>query len=90
METKLKKVVNTYFMEKISNTLFCMLNDRKLEIMCTHFDDIVTVVNPSLIIIKLEELKVGINSIKNIVTYMENYNVNDCIVLYRLVIGILE
>ena len=69
-------------MEKISTTLFAMLRDRGLEIECTHFDDPVTLVNKSLVVIKIEDPKIGINSVKYISTSMESFNVNHAIVLY--------
>jgi DNA-directed RNA polymerase I, II, and III subunit RPABC1 len=59
------------------------MKDRNVEINCKDFQSNVTVVNPSLIVIKLEDLKVGINSVKTISTHMENYNVSHCIVLYN-------
>ena len=69
-------------MEKISKTLFSMLRDRNVEIECIHFDDQITRVNNDLIVIKIEEPKVGINSVKSIATSLDEYNVNHAIVLY--------
>lgn len=69
-------------MEKISATLFAMLRDRNVVIECTHFDDPVTLVNNDLVVIKIEDPKIGINSVKYISTSLENYNVNHAIVLY--------
>lgn len=69
-------------MEKITETLFCMLGDRNIDIMCKDFSNPVTVVNPSLLVIQIEDQKVGINSVKFIATTMESYNINHCIVLY--------
>lgn len=60
-----------------------MLRDRNVEIECTHFDDQITRVNNEIIVIKIEEPKVGINSVKSIATSLEEYNVNHAIVLYN-------
>jgi DNA-directed RNA polymerase I, II, and III subunit RPABC1 len=60
-----------------------MLKDRNIDIQCENFNDTVTLVNPTLIVIKLGDAKVGINSVKNISSYMENYDVNHAIVLYN-------
>lgn len=70
-------------MEKISETLFTMLKDRKYHVQCNDFDSNITVVNKDLIIIKIEEPKVGINSVKYIASSLDDYNVNHCIVLYN-------
>ena len=69
-------------MEKINATLNAMLKDRGLTIECKDFDSPVTLVNDSLVVIKIEEPKVGINSVKYISTSMESYNVKHAIVLY--------
>lgn len=69
-------------MEKITETLFCMLRDRNYEIKCDHFENTITVVNDNLILIKIEEPKVGINSIKFISSSLDDYNVSHAIVLY--------
>lgn len=70
-------------MEKVSKTLFSMLRDRNIEIECTHFNDLITVVNKDLIVIKVEENKVGINTVKSIASSLEDYNANHAIVLYN-------
>ena len=69
-------------MEKITETLFCMLHDRNIDIMCDDFSNPITIVNPSLLVIQIEDQKVGINSVKFIATTMESYEINHCIVLY--------
>ena len=82
---KLKILINNLIirMEKITKTLFCMLNDRNISIQCTNFENNVTLVNPNLLVIKLEEPKVGINSVKTIASHLESYNTSHCIVLYN-------
>ena len=70
-------------MEKITNTLFSMLRDRNIEIECTDFNSAITVVNKDLIVIKIDENKVGINTVKSIASSLEDYDANHAIVLYN-------
>ena len=70
-------------MEKITNTLMTILHDRLLEVKCKDFDALITVVNDSLIVIKIDDAKVGINTVKYIASSLEDYKVNHAIVLYN-------
>lgn len=70
-------------MDNVHTTLMCMLQDRNYTINCTDFESKITLVNPNLIVIKIEEPKVGINSVKFVASSIEDYNVNHAIVLYN-------
>tara|TARA_B110000977_G_scaffold193152_1_gene267717 strand:+ start:3880 stop:4374 length:495 start_codon:yes stop_codon:yes gene_type:complete len=59
-----------------------MLEDRKLQIQCNDFDRHITIINADLILIKLEDSKIGINSVKTIALHLKDYEVKHCIVLY--------
>lgn len=71
-------------MEKVVDTLQCMIKDRNYTVTDDlAFDEPVNKINDNLIVIFVEEAKVGINTIKNIEKYFEETQTSHAIVIYN-------
>lgn len=70
-------------MNKVSDTLIQLFKDREIENNCISFFEPINKVNDDWIVMLCEDSKIGINTIKNIISDMERENVKNAIVLYH-------
>ena len=81
---RFKQVVIIIVMEKVFDTLQCMIKDRNYTVTDNlDFGEPVIKVNDDLIVIFVEEAKVGINTIKNIEKTFEETQKNHAIIIYN-------